>query len=93
MKLRVTGVETIQITDPDKVCGKRKNLDRQLLKSLQGREFSAKQLKQMFGYAENTALCDTQLASLVEPVKKGAAPHGPHHITRLEEKSTKWRVL
>lgn len=86
MKLRVDGVETIEVTDPGKVCGHRKHLDQNLLRKLKGQAFTAKELKQMFGYAKVTALCDTQLGDLVEAVDGNKdEPYA--------EKSTLWRIL
>lgn len=85
MKLRVDGVETIEVTDPGKVCGHRKHLDQNLLRKLKGLAFTAVELKQMFGYSKFTALCDTQLDELVEAVNENKAePYA--------EKSTLWRV-
>jgi len=92
MKLEVKGVETIEITDPNKLCGSRKRLDKELLQKIKGQDFTAKELKHMFGYGRNTALCDTQLASLVEPVSKKLKWCNPHYASRSEEISTKWRV-
>lgn len=93
MKLKVTGVEAIEITDPDKLCGHRKHLDKALLQKLKGQAFTAKELKQMFGYGPNTALCDTQLSNLVEAVDKKKAPHHPRYASYVEERSTKWKIL
>ncbi len=86
MRLRVTGIEEIEITDPKKLCGKpRKKLDHRLLAKLKGQDFTAKELKSMFGYGKMTALQDTQLKNLIEPVNK--------RISSLyAEKSTRWRI-
>ena len=85
MRLKVTGIEEIVITDPNRLCGHRKKLDKNLLLKLKGQEFTAVQLKQMFGYSKTTALCDTQLADLVEAVNENKAePYA--------EKSTLWRI-
>lgn len=92
MKLRINGVETLEITDPERCCGSRKKLNEALLRAIQGQAFTAKDLKSMFGYAPNTALCDTQLAHLVEPVDKNLAGKEPRYASRAEEKSTKWRI-
>lgn len=93
MKLKVNGVEELLITDPNRHVGHRKRLDKVLLQKIKGQEFTAKDLKQMFGYAPNTALCDTQLCHLVEPVEKIKDWKYPHHASYVEERATKWRVL
>jgi len=100
MKLAVKGVEEIEITDPNKVCGTRKKLDPALLKKIRGQDFTSTDLKRMFGYAETTALCDTQLARHVEMAKKLKNPAkkihwGPEHFSmgRSDERSIRWRVI
>lgn len=92
MKVSVRGIEILEITDPERCCGSRKKLDETLLRAIQGKAFTAKELKSMFGYAPNTALCDTQLAHLVEPVELGREWKYPHHASYVEERSTKWRI-
>jgi len=99
MRLRVAGIEAIEITDPDNLCGTgkilggprkglggtRKKLDQSLLQQLTGQDFTAEQLKSMFGYSKVTSLQDTQLKHLIEPVKKNM--RDPY-----AEKSTRWRI-
>jgi len=85
MRLRVAGIEEIEITDPNKLCGTRKKLDQPLLQKLKGQAFTAKELKSMFGYAKMTALQDTQLKHLIEPVNKKTG-------SLYAEKSTRWRI-
>jgi len=86
MRLKVAGIEEIVITDPNRFCGHRKKLDKSLLQRLKGQDFTAKELKSMFGYGMVTSLQDTQLKHLIEPVKKNiSSPYA--------EKSTRWRVL
>lgn len=92
MKVSVRGIETLEITDPEKCCGHRKRLDKSLLQKIKGQDFTAKELKQMFGYGPNTALCDTQLAHIVEAVDKKKAPNAPSWASRAEEKATRWRI-
>lgn len=92
MRLKVTGVETVEITDPNKLCGHRKRLDKNLLQRLKGQDFTAAELKQMFGYAKNTALCDTQLTHHIASVKNIGWKGYPNSISRSEEKATLWRV-
>lgn len=84
MRLKVTGVEEIVITDPNKLCGTRKRLDQSLLLKLKGQDFTARQLMSMFGYGVTTALQDTQLKRLIEPVEKNGSIYA--------ENSTRWRV-
>ncbi|MBA7658983.1 hypothetical protein ES703_66946 [subsurface metagenome] len=67
--LKVTGWETIEITDPEALCGRRKKIDKSLLEKLKGQTFPAPVLKQMFGYAQSTWLEDTQLKRHIERVK------------------------
>lgn len=86
MRLRVKGVETVEITDPNRLCGPRKKLDQGLLQRLKGQDFTAVELKRMFGYAKTTALADTQLRNYVEAVNKKI--RNPY-----EEKATRWRVI
>jgi len=93
MRLNVAGIEEIVITDPNKLCGTRKKLDKSLLAQLKGQDFTAKELKSMFGYARNTALCDTQLTHYIESVKNIGWKGYPSSISRSEEKATRWRVL
>lgn len=85
MRLKVTGVEEIVITDPNRVCGTRKHLDQNLLLKLKGQDFTAQELKAMFGYGTTTALADTQLKRLIEPVKGNKR-------SIYAEKSTRWRL-
>ena len=86
MRLKVTGVEEIVITDPNRLCGHRKKLDKSLLQRLKGQDFTAVELKRMFGYAKTTALADTQLKHHLEAVNK--------KIRNLyEEKATRWRFI
>ncbi|MBA7623237.1 hypothetical protein ES703_30630 [subsurface metagenome] len=92
MKLKVEGVETLEITDPNRLCGTRKKLNQALLREIKGQAFTAAELKQMFGYGKTTALCDTQLAHLVVPVKLNRKWSYPHSASYLEERSTKWRI-
>jgi len=85
MRLEVVGIEEIVITDPHKLCGTRKKLDQSLLQKLKGQDFTAVELKSMFGYGMTTSLQDTQLKHLIEPVKKRiSSPYA--------EKSTRWRI-
>jgi hypothetical protein len=93
VRLQVRGVEKITVTDPKKKTGYRKTLDQGLLKRLKGQEFTAAELKQLFGYVQNTLLTDTQLIKLLEPVDPSVIEHYPSWVTSVEEKSTKWRVL
>jgi len=90
-RLEVTGIEQVEITDPNQLCGTgkkeggtRKNLDQSLLQKIKGQDFTAEKLKSMFGYHKTTSLSDTQLKHLIEPVKKNISPYA--------EKSTRWRV-
>ena len=92
MRLKVTGVEEIVITDPNRLCGHRKKLDKSLLQRLKGQDFTAKELKSMFGYATTTALCDTQLTHYIESVKNIGWKGRPYSISYVEERSTKWRI-
>lgn len=92
MRLKVEGIEEIVITDPNKLCGTRKHLDKGLLLKIKGQDFTAKELKSMFGYAKTTALCDTQLTHYIEPVKNIGWKGHPMSISYVEERSTKWRV-
>jgi len=85
MRLNVTGVEEIEITDPNRLCGTRKKLDQSLLQKLKGQDFTAKELKSMFGYGMTTSLQDTQLKYLIEPVKKNIS-------SLYAERSTRWRI-
>jgi len=88
MRLKVAGIEEIVITDPNRVCGTRrprKYLDQNLLRTIKGQDFTAKELKSMFGYAKITSLQDTQLKNLIEPVKKNIS-------SLYAEKSTRWRI-
>jgi len=84
LRLKVAGVEEIVITDPNRLCGHRKKLDKSLLQRLKGQDFTAKELKSMFGYDMTTSLQDTQLKHLIEPVKKISSLYA--------EKSTRWRL-
>ena len=86
MRLKVTGVEEIEITDPNRLCGHRKKLDKSFLQRLKGQDFTAVELKRMFGYAKTTALADTQLRYHLEAVNKKI--RNPY-----EEKATRWRVI
>jgi len=89
MRLRVAGIEEIEITDPNKLCGKpRKKLDHRLLVKLKGQDFTATELKSMFGYGKTTALQDTQLKNLIEPVNKTLYRAKGFYA----EKSTRWRI-
>jgi len=92
MRLKVTGVETVEITDPNRLCGTRKKLDQALLRKLKGQDFTAVELKSMFGYGRTTALCDTQLTHYIESVKNIGWKGYPRSISRSEEKATRWRV-
>jgi len=85
MRLKVAGIEEIEITDPNKLCGTRKKLDQSLLQKIKGQDFAAEELKSMFGYRKVTSLHDTQLKHLIEPVKKNM--RDPY-----AEKSTRWRI-
>lgn len=92
MKLKVRGIESIVITDPNRVCGTRKRLDQSLLQDIRGQAFTAAELKQMFGYAPNTALADTQLAHYIRPVKKMEWEPPNFDTSRVNERATRWRV-
>ena len=85
-RLEVAGIEEIEITDPNRLCGRpRKKLDQSLLQKIKGQNFTAIELKSMFGYRKMTSLQDTQLKHLIEPVKKNiSSPYA--------EKSTRWRI-
>lgn len=86
MRLKVTGVEAIEITDPGSHMGRRKHIDPGVLQELKGQTLTTEELKGRFGYARTTALCDTQLKHLVEPVnQRKGEPYS--------EKRTLWRVL
>lgn len=85
MRLKVIGVETVEITDPNRLCGTRKKLDQALLQKIKGQDFTAVELKSMFGYDRTTSLQDTQLKHLIEPVKKKMS-------SLYAEKSTRWRI-
>ena len=67
----VSGVEEIEITDPNQFCGHRKMLDKSLLRAMKGQELSAPVLRQKFGYSQTTWLEDTQLKKYIEPVVIG----------------------
>lgn len=79
MRLKVTGIETIEITDPGRLIRRRKEIDPQILRELKGQVLTADELKGHFGYARTTALSDTQLKRHVEAV--------------IVHRHTRWRVL
>jgi len=68
MRLEVTGVETIEITDPGRLIRRRKTLDPEVLREMRGQVLTAHELKGLFGYATTTALIDTQLKRHIEAV-------------------------
>jgi hypothetical protein len=68
MRLRITGVETLEVVVPVGYRRKRKVIDPETLDRMRGRIFTTADLKSLFGYARNTALADTQLARHIEMV-------------------------
>ena len=84
-RLKVAGVENIEITDPGRLTGRRKKIEPLVLQRLKGQRFNAAQLKSIFGYASTTALADTVLVKYIEPVEKDLK-------NLYQEKSTLWRV-
>lgn len=86
MKLKVTGVETIVITDPARLIRHRKHLDPAILQELRGQVLTTDELKGHFGYARTTALADTQLARHIELVDD-------KRRVSITASRARWRVL
>ena len=87
MRLKVTGVETLEVVVPRGFSSKRKVIDPAALDRLRGQTLTSDELRIAFGYAKTTALQDTQLADHIERVDAGKRDPGSHsHRAR-------WRVI
>ncbi len=87
MRLLVTGVETLEVVVPRGYRTRKKVIDQAALDKLRGRTFTTEELKDLFGYAKTTALCDTQLGRYIEQVDEGKRKPPATNA------GARWRVL